>query len=138
MISRGMTINLLTSAFFILFVALAIYFNWHPELFSFSGDLAMVKAVIWLIWLGFLGYSIYCSTRENIFRTVKSMASFHWGRQIGLDLYLGLVLAMFIIFLNEGVVAVLLWLVPTLLFANLSILLYFAIHFEAITRAFTG
>lgn len=62
----------------------------------------------------------------------------HWGRQIGADLYLGLFLALLIIYLHEGALAAFLWTVPTLAFANLSILLYFAIHFDAIVGRFVA
>ena len=53
-------------------------------------------------------------------------------RQIGADLYLGLFLGLIIVYLHSGFIAVLLWLIPTLVFANLAMLLYFAIHFDAI------
>jgi hypothetical protein len=118
------------------FVLAALYFGGHENLFSFSGPLAGVKFAIFLCLAVFLVYSIYCSTRENLFRTVGKIWQLHWGRQIGIDLYLGLVLALFIIYLNGGMVAVALWIIPTLMFANLSILLYFAIYFDEIVAHF--
>ena len=107
-------------------------------MFDFTGDLGGIKVLIWGLYAGFLAYSVYCSTRENIFRSIRQIAQLHWGRQIGIDLYLGLVVALTLIYLNEGPIAMLLWAVPTLLFANLSILLYVGIHFDAIVLRFLG
>jgi hypothetical protein len=47
-------------------------------------------------------------------------------------------MALFVVYLHEGPLALLLWLVPTLLFGNLSILLYFAIHFDGLVARFPG
>jgi len=132
-----MKANLLWLVYFV-FAALAVYFDWHGDVFSFSGPLAPFKAIIWLAFAGFLAYSVYASRHESLFRTVKVMNRLYWGRQIGADLYIGCFLAMFIIYLNDGALAAALWLVPTLLFANLSILLYFALNFEKLVALFPG
>jgi len=129
--------NVLWGVYF-LFAGLAVYFDWHGDVFSFSGPLASVKAVIWLTFVAFLAYSIYASKNENLFRTIKVMNGLYWGRQIGADLYIGCFLAMFVIYLNDGALATLLWLVPTVIFANLSILLYFALNFEKLIAHFPG
>jgi hypothetical protein len=121
---------------YLVFVSCALYFNWHENLFAFGGPLATVKVVVWAALAGFFAYSVYCSSRENLFRSIAKIAELHWGRQIGADLYLGLFLALLVIYLNEGALAAFLWAVPTLPFANLSILLYFAIHFDAIVAKF--
>jgi len=56
---------------------------------------------------------------------------------VSADLYLGLCLTLFVAYLNEGsVLVVLLWLLPTLFFANLATLLYFAVHYDAIVARF--
>jgi len=124
---------------FAVFVSLALYLNWHDGMFSLGGPLATGKYVIWCAFLGFTGYSAYCSVRENLFRSITKMAELHWGRQIGIDLYLGLSLTLFIVYLNEGsVLTTLLWLLPTLAFANLATLLYFAIHYDSIVAKFLG
>ncbi|MCH9694844.1 MAG: hypothetical protein K0U72_10075 [Gammaproteobacteria bacterium] len=127
--------NILWGVYF-LFGGLAVYFDWHDDVFSFSGPLPLVKAAIWLTFLAFLVYSIYASKHENLFRTIKVMNGLYWGRQIGADLYIGCFLAMFVIYLNDGALAALLWLIPTILFANLSILLYFALNFEKLLAHF--
>ena len=62
----------------------------------------------------------------------------HWGRQIGTDLYVGLFISLFIIFLNGGALVTLLWLVPILIYANLVVLLYIAINFESIVTKLLG
>jgi len=129
--------NLLWLAYFV-FVAVAVYFGWHDDVFSFSGSLAPFKAIIWLTFAAFLAYSVHASRHESLFRTVKVMNGLYWGRQIGADLYIGCFLAMFIIFLNDGALTAALWLLPTLLFANLSILLYFALNFEKLVAHFPG
>ena len=122
--------NLLWAAF-AAFVACALWFDGHARLFAFGGPLGTVKLFVWLTWLAFLAYTVYCSVRENLFTTMGKMSELYWGRQIGIDLYLGLLLMVLVIYLNEGsaLVAVL-WLLPGLLFVNLATYLYFAIHFE--------
>lgn len=127
-----MVINKMLWAFYALFVALALYLNWHAELFSFSGNFAAVKIIIWAVYLVFLAYSIQCSFKESLFRTIGKMKELYWGTQIGLDLYIGVGLALLVVFLNEGALVFALWLIPFLVFANLAVLLYFAIHFESI------
>ena len=114
------------------FAFFALYSNINESTFQFSGPLGGVKAIVWLALLLFLAYSIYCSTKENFFRSVRSIAALRWGRQIGADLYLGLFIALLIIYLNDGVLVALLWLVPILIYANLVVLLYIAINFESI------
>lgn len=119
-------------ALYAAFAAFALYSNVDENTFQFSGPLGGFKAVVWLTLLVFLGYSVYCSFQENFFRSLRSIATMYWGRQIGTDLYLGLLLALFIIYLNDGALIALLWLVPILIYANLVVLLYFAINFESI------
>ncbi len=120
------------------FAVFAVATNVTESTFQFSGPLGGIKALVWLILLAFLGYSVYCNYHENFFRTLKTMASLHWGRQIGTDLYLGLSIALFIIFLNDGLMVALIWLLPTLIYANLIVLLYLAIHFDGIVAKLLG
>ncbi len=120
------------------FALLAVSANLQETTFQFGGPLGGIKAVVWLALFVFLGYSIYCSFQENFFRSVRSIANLHWGRQIGADLYLGLFVGLFVIFLNEGVLVALVWLVPTLIYANLVILLYVAINFDSIVMRLLG
>lgn len=125
--------TLISWGIFATFFICAVTFNWHPDLFRFSMPAAPFKALIWVAFLSFLAYSVYCSRRENIFRSIASIGELHWGRQIGIDLYIGLSIFLSFVYVHEGsLLAVALWLVPVVLFANLAVLLYLAIHFESI------
>ena len=120
------------------FVTFALLTNTKPTTFQFGGSLGAVKATVWLALFAFLVYSVYCSYQENFFRSVKSIAALHWGRQIGSDLYLGLFVSLLIIFLNEGALVVLIWLLPVLIYANLTVMLYVAINFDDIVTKMLG
>lgn len=133
-----MTFNRIAWAAYFLFVAAMLAINWQPNTLSFGGELGVVKLLVWVAYIAFLGYSLYCSTQENIIKTIKVMNQYHWGRQIGTDLYLGLCVAMIIVYLNEGIVGVAIWAIPTLVFANLSILLYIGLHFDTLVGRFLG
>lgn len=130
--------NLIPWSVFSLFVVFALAASWHPTIFQFEGAVGVGKAIVWLAFITFTGYSIYCSGRENLFRSIGSIAKLHWGRQVGLDLYLGLILFLGFVFLREGLLVLLFWSLPVLLFGNLATLLYVAIHFESIVSLFTG
>jgi hypothetical protein len=118
---------------FAVFSGCALLFGRSEELFISRSALPAGKYLAWAAFIAFLAYSIYCSSRENIFRSVASMARLHWGRQIGIDLYLGLAIFLFLIYLQQGsVLVVLLWLLPVLAFANLATLLYLAIHYDSV------
>lgn len=121
---------------YFLFAAYAIYANWHPSMFHLGVPLGTLKLVFWVALIGFLGYSIYCTLHENLFRSIGVIATMYWGRQIGTDLYLGLLVGLFIVYLNDGALVALLWVLPTLAFANLSILLYVVINFDTIVARF--
>jgi hypothetical protein len=124
---------------YIVFVALAVALNWHDRVFDFTHPLAALKIVIWGVLIAFLAYTIYCSRRENFFRSLKAMGQLRWGVQAGLDLYIGV--AMFLVFvaLIEGSVWIaLFWALPAILFANLATLVYVAIHFETIVDLLTS
>ncbi len=120
------------------FALSAVAMNVQESTFQFSGQLGAIKALVWLALFMFLGYSLYCSLNENFFRSVRSIATLHWGRQIGIDLYLGLFVSLLIIFLNEGALIAAIWLVPILIYANLVVLLYLAINFDTIVTKLLG
>ena len=120
------------------FVVLALALSWHQQMLSFAGNAGIAKAIIWLCWLAFLGYSVLASQKENFFKTVKAFNQTWWGRQIGIDLYISVLLSLVLIYLHSGSWLVLgLWLIPVLLFANLAILLYIAIHFDSLLALLT-
>ena len=120
------------------FALSAVTANMQETTFQFSSPLSGIKAIVWLALLAFLGYSVYCSFQENFFRSVRSIATLHWGRQIGADLYLGLFVLLFIMFLNEGALVAVIWLIPILIYANLAVLLYLAINFDSIVTKLLG
>lgn len=123
---------------FAAFVAIALAVDGHPDLFT-PKRLPGGKHALWGVWVLFLAYSFYSSTRENLFRTIGVLSRLWWGRQIGLDLYIGASLSLGLIYLHEGSALVMLaWLLPVLAFVNLATLLYFAIHYDSIVARFLG
>lgn len=128
--------NLLWAGFFV-FVGVVLYTGWHDTLFSYSSPRDVGKFVFGAVFVGFTSYSIYCSTKENLLRTIGKLLGLHWGRQIGLDLYIGLTITAFVIYLHTGSAMVaLIWLVPLFMFGNLATLLYFAINYDSILAKF--
>ena len=88
-----------------------------------------------LAWLAFLIYSIRCSMKESLVKTMKRMAGTYWGRQIGLDLYIGLIMFSAMVFAVEGSLWIgLLWLIPTLIYGNLVPLFYLATRLPQIVE----
>ena len=125
--------------FYFSFVSLAIIFHQGEPLFFADGPYAIGKPIAWLIFLGFLAYSIYCSSKDSFIKALPRINKEIWVRQIGLDLYIGVVMATFLIYLNEGsLLFVALWFVPILVFANLAVLLYVALNYGSIIAHFTG
>ncbi len=91
------------------------------------------KTAVWLAWLAFFSYTFYCSEKENFIRSLKKMYPFHWFRQIGIDLGIGLILFGGIVWLNSGsFLLFLLWLIPFTLFGNLASLVYLAANYDSI------
>jgi len=137
--NRRRLLKVLPWALFSLFVFVAVFTHAKEPLFFAEGPLSAGKPVFWLLFIGFLAYGIYCSQKENIFKTLDSIWPFHWARQIGLDLYLGVVISCFLIYLVEGSFIVLaFWLLPILLFANLATLLYVALNYQTIVTFFVA
>jgi hypothetical protein len=127
----------LLSVGFAVFVLCALYFGWHDNLWTVRKPIDAGKFVFWAAFAAFAAYSIYCSSRENLFKTLGTVTGLHWGRQIVLDLYIGISISAFLIYLHSGsVLVVLLWLVPLIAFANLATLLYFAINYDSIVAKF--
>lgn len=99
--------------------------------------MAMVRGIALVALIAFTGYTIYCIRTENFWKSCRAVFSLKWGRQVMIDLYLGLFLFTFLIYLNEGsLAAAVLWLVPTLILGNIVPLLYFVIYFDSIVRHF--
>lgn len=105
---------------------------------GYQGPLAGGKYFVALLFVAFLAYSLYCSAKENFFRSVKKINQFHWGRQIGIDLYISVTLSLALIWLNDGAVIMMVWLVPVLIFANLAILPYIFLNYGSLIAHFAG
>lgn len=134
---RPWLLNWLPWLAYFAFIAVIIPLHWHDNTLNFDRPLAPLKATVWLTWLAFVAYSLYCTRRENFWRTLRTMAGLHWGRQIGIDLYLGAAITLTLICLHEGTaLALLIWLIPVFCFVNLATLLYLALHFDAIIARF--
>jgi hypothetical protein len=96
-----------------------------------------IRYLALIVWVAFSAYTIYCMRRENFWKSLRSVLALKWGRQVTLDLYIGLFIFSFFIYLNEGSFLIwLAWLIPTLVLGNLVPLLYLVIHFESIARHF--
>lgn len=114
------------------FAVAAAAVSWHPSIFSFETN-AAGKAAAYLGFMLFLGFTIYCSARENFFAAVRRVSRIQWGRQISVDLYIGLFMHIaFIAATGESGWKLLFWIIPFLCFGNLATLLYLAFHFDAI------
>lgn len=97
----------------------------------------MARWMILVTLVLFTGYTLECCRRENFFQSVRAILCLRWGRQVGADLYIGLVLALLFIYLREESVWVALaWTLPTLVLGNLTVLVYVLTHFEAIVQRF--
>lgn len=118
-----------------IFVAIAIAFKGNEPLFIGSGSYALGKPILWGVLGAFLGYSLYCHSKENFFKTMGITGKFHWTKQIGVDLYIGVGLVAFLIFILDGPIVLALWAIPLLIYANLATLLYLAMNYERILAA---
>lgn len=122
---------------FVAFFLLAVMFHW-ATIFSVSSEHGIIgKSIVWAVFIGFAAYSYYCGTQENFYKSIKTIAALHWGRQVGIDLYLGLGIALGLIYAHEQSVWIMLvWALPTVLFGNLATLLYLAIHYDSLVSRF--
>lgn len=97
-----------------------------------------VKYVAILVLALFTVYTVFCVRKESIYKSAKHVFSRHWGRQVTIDLYIGLFIFSFFIYLSEGdVLITLLWLIPTLVFGNIVPLLYLIIYFDDLVAVFS-
>ncbi len=122
---------------YFIFVAVAITFKGEEALFTSNGPYGLGKTLTWLIFISFLSFSLYCTYKENFYRSVRNMMPAYWFRQISFDLYIGMLFSAFIIYLNEGsLLFIALWALPLLLFANLATLLYIAMNYDSLIARF--
>ena len=121
---------------FIAFAVMAIVTRKDASIFMSHGAYGFGKYITWLIFFSFLSYTIYCSRKENFFKSIKRMSKMYWGWQVGIDLYIGLLLPLLIIYMHGGSVVLLLWIVPILINANLFTLLYFSLNYDSLVAHF--
>ena len=121
---------------FVVFGIMAIATKKDVSIFISQGSYGFGKYTIWLLFFGFLGYTIHCSRKENFFKSIKQMSQMYWGWQVGIDLYIGLLLPLLIIYLHGGGIVLLLWIVPVLINANLFTLLFFALNYDSLVAQF--
>jgi hypothetical protein len=74
---------------------------------------------------------------EDFFKSLRKILAFSWGKQIGSDLSIGLILFLFIIYWHTGsALTAFLWLLPCVAFGNLTTLLYVAVNYDALVGIF--
>jgi len=116
-------------------VAVAIIFNGDEHPFISSSPYPAGKYIAWLAFLAFSGYSYHCGKNDNLFKMIKVMMGRGWGRQIGMDLYIGITLFILLTFVHQDSMLIpLLWVLPALIFVNLASLLYIALHYDSLVR----
>ena len=108
----------------------------REPIFVSTGPYSEGKLVVWAILIIFLAYSLYCHKKQNFFMTMSKLAPYFWFRQISLDLYLGLLIPLTMIFFDQGIIVMLIWLVPILLMLNLVVLLYLALNYQTLVSNF--
>jgi hypothetical protein len=124
---------------YIAFVISVLVTNWHSNILSFNQPMAFGKILIWLVFISFSIYSIHCSMTEDFFKSLKKILVFKWGKQILVDLTIGLFLSLFLIHWHSGSwVVTMLWILPCVAFGNLATLLYFVVHYDALVALFTN
>lgn len=98
----------------------------------------MGKYALWLTYFAFVAYGLYATKREDFFKALRKISAYYWGRQIGIDLYIGF--AFFLVFIgwHQGVYAALLWALPVLVYGNQLTLLYLAVHYDSIFSKLTA
>lgn len=120
------------------FLVIALATSDAGQHFGYQGPFASGKYAVAIVFVLFLAYSVYCSHKELFFRSVVKINRFHWGRQIGIDLYISVTLSLALIWLNDGAVTMFLWLVPVLVFANLAILPYIFLNYGSLIAHFVS
>ena len=99
--------------------------------------MSLVQIIAGIALVLFTGFTVYAIRAENFRRSCRSVFGLLWGRQVVIDLYLGLFL--FLVFLywhEQSWLALLLWGIPTLLLGNIVTLLYFVLNFESLLSRF--
>lgn len=124
--------------FYLAFLLLAALYGSREPFLTTDSPYVFGKVFVFTIFAAFLAYSLYCSIKENFFKSVVQVNRYWWGLQIGLDLYVSVTISLCVIYLNEGsLIVTLLWAVPVLIFANLAILPYILLNYASLVGNFT-
>ncbi len=119
------------------FFVFAFGFQEIPKTKLIDLQIVIIKYILLIILILFVGYTIHCTIKENFYISMKKIFKLLWGRQVGIDLYIGLLLFSFFVFMIEKSVGILLlWLVPSLIFGNIIPLTYLVTHFELVCNLF--
>ncbi|KPA20104.1 hypothetical protein shim_36020 [Shimia sp. SK013] len=125
--------------FYSVFCGFAVIYGGREAMFSLPERYALGKIALIVIFVLFVGFSLYATKVENFFRSVRTINGFLWGRQIGVDLYISVFLSLAVIYMLEGSLLTLaLWSVPVVIFANLAILPYILLNYTALVQLFLG
>ena len=123
--------------FYVAFLAIAYVFGSREGLLNTQSEYANAKYLLFFIFVLFLSFSLYATSRENFFKSIGKINGLLWGKQVGLDLYISVFLSLALIYMVEGsVIVLLLWVVPVLVFANLAILPFILFNFGEIVGHF--
>ena len=102
-----------------------------------------VQSLFWIRYLAlafllfFTAYTLYCMKKENFWKSLRDVYALKWGKQVILDLYLGLFFFSLIVYLHEGSFLIaLLWILPALVLGNLVPLLYLVLYFPQLAQHF--
>jgi hypothetical protein len=117
---------------FIVFACIGIATKKDTSISISQSEFGVGKYIIWLLFFSFFGYTIYCTRKENFYKSIRHISQMYWGRQVIIDLYIGVMLPLLIIYLHGGPIIFLLWLLPIVINANLFTLLYFALNYDSI------
>jgi hypothetical protein len=99
-----------------------------------------MELIRWLalaVFLIFSLYTLYLFKAENFWKSLKAMIALKWGRQVIIDLYIGLFLFGFFVYLNEGSILITAcWLLAFSVIGNPAMLFYFIINYSSLVAHF--
>ena len=88
--------------------------------------------------IAFYGFTAFCLMKESFWGSFGRILKLRWGQQVVADLYMGIFIFSFFVYLHEGeLLQTLLWVVPTLLLGNLVPLIYVILNFESLMALFS-
>ena len=96
-----------------------------------------IRILLFIALILFVSFTVYCIKKENFWKSLDAVISLKWGKQVIVDLYLGLFLFGYFIYLNENSFLITLaWLIATLCLGNIVTLLYFIVNYQSLLSHF--